>query len=206
MQPTLDEVIPRRITHPKRQKSHGLSPIYAVHRIDRDTSGLLVFARSEEAQVALIDQFARHTASRVYHTIIQGTLPAQTIRSRLIRNRGDGLRGSTTRTDKGYEAVTHIQPLRPLGAGHSELECRLETGRTHQIRIHLAELGHPVCGDIIYRGPFEGPMIDDSIAPRRLALHATQLGFTHPATRNELDFQSVWPTDIQRFITRLLEH
>lgn len=206
-QPTLDEVVPRLIARHAAQRSHGrlrtqLPRLFAVHRLDRDTSGLLLFARDERTQQHIIHQFAQHDAVRKYLALIPGRLPDQTIRSHLIRDRGDGLRGSTADQNMGQQAVTHIKYLRQIG-DCSELECRLETGRTNQIRIHLAELGHPVCGDIKYRGPFGGPRLDDTSGCPRLALHATQLRLVHPETGEFLQYDSPWPSRIQHFLTQL---
>ena len=206
-QPTLDEVVPRLIAQHAARRSHAqvrpqLPRLFAVHRLDRDTSGLLLFARHESTQQHIIQQFAQHDAVRKYLALIPGRLPDQTIRSRLIRDRGDGLRGSTLDQNIGQQAVTHIKFLRRIG-DCSELECRLETGRTNQIRIHLAELGHPICGDIKYRGPFGGPRLDDTSGSPRLALHAAQLRFVHPETGEFLQYVSQWPSKIQHFLTRL---
>ncbi len=139
---------------------------------------------------------------RKYLCVIPGKMSAQTIVSYQIRDRGDGLRGSSDRPADGQKMVTHIRSLRQLGE-YSEIECRLETGRTNQIRIHLAEKSHPICGDVKYRGPFgQQPIADLSTAPR-LALHATQLGFVHPVTQEVHDYQLPWPKDIQNLIRRL---
>lgn len=205
-QPTLDESVSRLIAQHAARRSgqrlrQRLPQLLSVHRIDRDTSGLLVFARTESAQKQIISQFAEHRAVRRYLCIVPGTLPDQTVTSQLIRDRGDGLRGSTTDTSIGQEAVTHLKTLRQLG-GFSELECTLETGRTNQIRIHLAELGSPVCGDIKYRGPLGQPVPDHSGAPR-LCLHAAVLRLKHPTTGELLDFSTSWPPDMQRFVNRL---
>jgi 23S rRNA pseudouridine1911/1915/1917 synthase len=119
-----------------------------------------------------------------------------------VRDRGDGRRGSTKNPKLGQHAVTHVRPLEPLGK-YSLVECRLETGRTHQIRIHLSELGHFVCGDKVYSQPlYRKPLEDKSRAPR-LALHAAELGFVHPATGESLRFKMPLPRDLQEFIDRL---
>jgi 23S rRNA pseudouridine1911/1915/1917 synthase len=204
-QPTLDEVLPRVLARKQRGRvaSSRKSPrVRPVHRLDRDTSGIMVFARTAEAERRLVHQFRRHTIQRRYLAVIHGNLPAQTIKSRLARDRGDGRRGSTRQPDTGQLAITHVRPLEKLGQ-YSLVECRLETGRTHQIRIHLSEAGHFVCGDKVYCQPlFRKPLADDSGAPR-LALHAAQLGFEHPLTGEPLVFRSPLPPDLRDFVERL---
>ena len=206
-QPTLDESVPRLIARHAAEKSgkrlwQRLPVLHAVHRIDRDTSGLLVFARTEDAQQAVIRQFAEHKAVRKYLAVIPGSIEDQSVRSQLIRDRGDGVRGSTDDTTIGQHAVTHIRTLRRLGQ-FSEIECTLETGRTNQIRIHLAEMGHPVCGDVKYRGRFGQPSVKDGGDSPRLALHAAVLRIRHPESEKTLDFETSWPADMQRFLNRL---
>src|SRR5207248_2610477 len=127
-----------------------------VHRIDKETSGLVVFARTVEAERGLGRQFHRHTVVRRYLAVVPGYLSPQRIASRLVRDRGDGRRGSTSLPGPGKEAVTFIDVAERL-PGYTLLSCRLETGRTHQIRIHLAEGGHPVCGEKVYNRRPAGP-------------------------------------------------
>ncbi|MCR9199060.1 MAG: RluA family pseudouridine synthase [Planctomycetaceae bacterium] len=208
LQPTLDECVPRLIREHaaaknKSDKLHQhLLRLFPVHRIDRDTSGLLLFARNKDAQTNIIAQFAQHKAVRRYFALVPGKVATQKIVSQLIRDRGDGLRGSTQDTSIGQQAITHITTLRTLG-DYSELECRLETGRTNQIRIHLAELGHPICGDVKYRGPLgQDPAADESRA-RRLCLHAAQLKIEHPETGKVMDFETPWPKPMQVYLNRL---
>lgn len=208
LQPTLDECVPRLIGEfsAKKNKSERnlqrIPRLLSVHRIDRDSSGLLMFARNKEAQTKIIHQFAQHDAVRQYLALVPGTLKDQTITTQFIRDRGDGLRGSTTDVSIGEHATTHVKTLRRI-AGFSELECRLETGRTNQIRIHLAELGHPICGDIKYRCAFGKPPIKDRSGIHRLALHAAVLRVVHPTTGKLLDFSTAWPKDMQRFLKKL---
>ena len=134
--------------------------------------------------------------------MVQGQIEARTIESRLVRDRGDGRRGSTTLPDVGKRAVTHVRPIERLG-DYTLVECRLETGRTHQIRIHLSELGNPLCGDKIYGQPlFQAGRPDTSGAPR-LALAAVELGFTHPITGEAMRFESPLPPDLADFVRRL---
>ena len=207
-QPTLDEAVPRLIRAHAAEKNNSrkihqrLPKLMSIHRIDRDASGLLVFARNKVAQTKIIQQFAEHDAVRKYFALIPGSISDRMIRTQLIRDRGDGLRGSTDRTDIGQHAVTHIRTLRTIGR-FSELECRLETGRTNQIRIHLAEQGHPICGDVKYRGPVDCPAISDDSGVHRLALHAAELKFDHPSDGRRMHFETSWPPDMQRFLNRL---
>ena len=173
-----------------------------MHRLDRETSGLLVFARTVLAERHLGQQFRQHTTLRSYLAVVHGNVSAETISSRLVRDRGDGRRGSTTNSQLGKTAVTHIRPLERIGP-YTLIECRLETGRTHQIRIHLAESGHPLCGEKVYNQPLHGqPKPDTSGAPR-LALHAAELGFQHPVTGEMLKFEMPLPADLTEFLHRL---
>jgi 23S rRNA pseudouridine1911/1915/1917 synthase len=159
-------------------------------------------ARSIEAEERLIGQFRRHTAHRVYWAVVHGHPQEQTIESNLARDRGDGRRGSVSNPKIGQRAVTHIRPLEELG-DYCLVECRLETGRTNQIRIHLSERGHLVCGDLKYRQPYASKIVDDQSQAPRLALHAAELGFVHPVTDEELLFQMPLPPDLAKFIERL---
>lgn len=203
LQPTLDELLPRILAKRDRARGKRSPPrIRPVHRLDRETSGLLVFARSVAAERNLGEQFRQHTTQRRYLAVAQGDVAARTFSSRLVRDRGDGRRGSTTNSELGKTAVTHVRPLERIGA-YTLIECRLETGRTHQIRIHLAEAGHPLCGEKVYNQPLYGePLPDPSGAPR-IALHATELAFEHPATGELLQFEMPLPNDLTEFLHRL---
>jgi 23S rRNA pseudouridine1911/1915/1917 synthase len=200
-QSALDEVLPVLISRREaRQRSSGRD-IHSVHRIDRETSGLLVFARNLPAQQVLIAQFKTHSVERTYLAVARGDLAAQTFESRLVDDRGDGRRGSTSLPGMGKRAVTHVQPIERLGEW-TFLKCGLETGRTHQIRIHLSEAGHPVYGDTKY-GPPRSP--DAAPGVNRLALHAATLGFDHPTDGRRLQFESPLPRELQDLVAGLRE-
>ncbi len=203
LQPTLDEILPRILAKIEKRHRKGLPPpVRAVHRLDRETSGLMVFARTETAERHLMQQFRKHTTERRYLAIAHGDVAAQTIVTNLVRDRGDGRRGSTKLGDVGKRAVTHVRPLERLGQ-YTLVECRLETGRTHQIRIHLAERGHPLCGEKVYNQPLFGQPIADTSGAPRLALHAAELGFEHPITGERMRFEMPLPDDLVQFIRRL---
>jgi 23S rRNA pseudouridine1911/1915/1917 synthase len=202
LQPTLDEMLPAVIARQEGRGTKGkLPPVRPVHRLDRDTSGLMVFARTPAAQKHLEQQFRKHTTKRCYLAIVTGCVKEQTIESHFVRDRGDGIRGSTRLPNTGKHSVTHVRPIEKLG-DYTLVECRPETGRTHQIRIHLSESGHPLCGEKIYLQPlFRQPYKDASEAPR-LALHAKELTFEHPITGETLHFESPMPADIEQFIKK----
>ena len=177
-----------------------------VHRLDKDTSGLIVFARTAQAKRALAAQFRGHTIDRVYHAIAHGAVAATCVETYLLLDRGDGIRGSyghfrRPNGDAPIEAkrsVTHIRPIAGL-LGATLVECRLETGRQHQIRIHLSELGHPLVGERVYIRDYAGPKIE-AIRPM---LHARTLGFVHPRTAERILFEREPPDDFQATLDSL---
>src|SRR5207249_6664616 len=124
------------------------------------------------------------------------------IESHLVRDRGDGRRGSTTEAGAGQRAVTHVRIAEDLG-DFTLVECRLETGRTHQVRIHLGEQGTPLCGERVYDRPLHGKPLPDRSGATRLTLHAAQLGFDHPATGKRMVWTSALPKDLKILLTRL---
>lgn len=230
--PTLDELVQRavgmqmrppppqarkaagRTTQARWQKRAGSPPprpnkpprVRAVHRLDRDTSGLMVFALSPQAEQALIRQFKAHAVDRVYRAVVYGHLKeARTIESWLVRDRGDGLRGSSPLgkdAPDAQRAVTHVKPIERMG-DYTLVECRLETGRTHQIRIHLSEIGHRLCGEKVYtHAPGQPPQADTSGAPRQ-ALHSNEIRFAHPITGQELAFTTGFPPELAAWISRV---
>jgi len=180
-----------------REEKRRCPPLEVVHRLDKVTSGVMVFARTRAAQADLKDQFRAHTTGRHYIAVAHGRVHDGTLSFRLVRNRGDGLRGITSDPNLGTHSVTHVVATEPL-ARCTVVQCRLETGRTHQIRIHLAQIGHPVVGDALYGRDVAGPAIE---SPRTL-LHAAYLSFTHPRDRRRLEFDDPLPEDFQSVIRR----
>lgn len=159
--------------------------LFIVHRLDREASGLLVFAKSEISKRQLQRQFKEHSAGRTYLAIAEGHLVRnqQTIQSYLAENRMHRCYSTQDRS-KGKPAITHVKVLK-RSAHRTLAEVQLETGRKHQIRVHLAEQGHPIVGDQAY-GSRTNPI-------RRLALHAAKLAFMHPRTGKPLEFSSQPP-------------
>jgi 23S rRNA pseudouridine1911/1915/1917 synthase len=203
LSPTLEDLVPPLLTIREGRILKGPLPrLRIVHRLDKATSGLVAFARTVPAERGLGRQFHAHTVMRRYLALVPGYVMPQRIATNLLRDRGDGRRGSTTLEGQGRLAVTHVEVVERLG-DYTLLACRLETGRTHQIRIHLAELGHPVCGEKVYQRKLgEPPQPDVSGAPR-LALHAVELGFLHPITGEALHWSMPLPPDLQAFLEQL---
>lgn len=179
----------------------GGGEIRAVHRIDRDTSGLVVFARTAAAETELGRQFRSHKVGRRYLAITRGVPSEGRIESILVRDRGDGRRGSGV-GEGSQRAVTHVRIVERLGAC-CLVECRLETGRTHQVRIHLGEAGAPLAGERVYDRPVNGPPAPDPSGSPRVALHATYLGFMHPVSGEWIEWTSPLPADLEAVRCRL---
>jgi 23S rRNA pseudouridine1911/1915/1917 synthase len=205
LSPTLEDRVREAIANRLRQPVRALAKVRKVHRLDKLTSGLVVFARSHLAERLLGRQFRAHTVDRQYVAFVRGQPKPGTIRTWLVRDRGDGRRGSTNTEGNGKLAVTHLVAVEPIGA-FSRVTCRLETGRTHQIRIHLSEQGFPVCGDPVYHIRRDGTRVPDESGAPRLALHAELLGFDHPATGKRIRWEMPPPADMQQFIERITPH
>ena len=178
----------------------------AVQRLDKDTTGLLVFARTLAAKRELQQQFRKHSIERRYRALVHGAVKrAQKVETDLIRDRGDGLRGSYGHFRKprgplpsdAQHAITHIAPVEALRDA-TMVECRLETGRQHQIRIHLSEIGNPLIGEPVYIRDFAG----ERIAAPRPMLHAAVLGFEHPANGKPMRFERELPQDMAEVVER----
>lgn len=173
-------------------------PLHVVHRIDRATSGLLCFAKTKKAELGLAAQLRAHTMERMYICVAHGTVTPGRIESNLVVDRGDGLRGSTSDPNRGKRAITHVT-VRQVLRGASLCEVRLETGKTHQIRIHLSESGHPLVGEPVYIRDYRGPILTSG----RMLLHAATLGFEHPITGARVSLSSDLPPDFTAVVDRL---
>jgi 23S rRNA pseudouridine1911/1915/1917 synthase len=175
-----------------------------VHRIDKDTSGLMVVAKSDVAHEGLARQFADHSMERAYLAVVNGhpKPPAGTISGRIGRSDANRKKMAVLpkESSRGKHAVTRYKVLRELD-GCALVECRLETGRTHQVRVHLASIGHALLGDPVYgRANAALRPILQKLDFRRQALHAAVLGFIHPVTGNRLSFSSELPPDMAELI------
>jgi 23S rRNA pseudouridine1911/1915/1917 synthase len=169
-----------------------------VHRIDKDTSGLLVAAKTDRAHEGLAKQFAAHSIDRRYKAIVAG-LPkgSGTVEANLARSDANRKKIAIVGEGRGRRAVTHWRLERPL-RDSALVECRLETGRTHQVRVHMASIGHPLLGDPVYgRSRPATRELLKRLNFQRQALHAARLGFIHPATSQTLAFDSPIPADRQ---------
>jgi 23S rRNA pseudouridine1911/1915/1917 synthase len=197
---TMAELLPEVLReHLGAKKPIG---VRAVHRLDKDTTGLVIFARTPQAEGHLGTQFRNHKIERKYRAIVRGLGVTARIESNLIRDRGDGRRGSGNAP--GQRAVTHVRLIEALGQ-FSIVECELETGRTHQVRIHLGEAGTPLCGERIYDRPIHGKPYADGSKMTRPALHAATLGVEHPTTGETMRWESDLPKDMRQLIERLRE-
>ena len=203
---TLDEIVrDLLIARGKREgrRTIGRAPLGVVQRLDKVTSGLIVFARTVQAKQHLSQQLRRRTMHRRYLAIAHGDVRSGTHRSLIVPDRGDGLRGSVEKL-RGHApsaddlAITHVERLEAL-QGATLIACKLETGRTHQIRIHLAESGHPIVGERVYVRHYRGPQI----AAPRVMLHAAELGFAHPSNEREMSFEMDPPEDFERVLASL---
>ena len=174
-----------------------------VHRIDKDTSGLLVVAKTDPAHEFLSRQFAAHSVDRRYTAVVAGVPvpPSGRIEGALARSTANRQKMAIVAEGRGKWAVTHYRTIKAF-KGAAQVECRLETGRTHQIRVHMSSIGHALLGDAAYgRTPGSLGALMQGFA--RQALHAATLGFVHPTTQEKLSFESALPADIVELIGRL---
>lgn len=190
----------------RRETGFKGAELGVVQRLDKDTTGLIVFTRTLAAKRHLQQLLRRHDVERRYVALVHGEPEAQRVETYLIENRGDGLRGSYGRFRRArgpvpanaQRAVTYVTPLERFGIA-SLVECKLETGRQHQIRIHLSEGGHPLIGEQVYVRDYRG----DLLAAERPLLHAQNLGFTHPRTGRVLRFEQPPPEDFRDALAQL---
>jgi 23S rRNA pseudouridine1911/1915/1917 synthase len=189
------------------------TPLHVVHRIDKETSGLLAFAKTKLAERELQALFRAHAVERTYLCVAHGRVRDRKIDTMLVTDRGDGLRGSVRprpgvtratarqRAGEGKRAVTHVRAVEEL-AQATLCEVRLETGKTHQIRIHLAEAGHPLVGERVYIRDY-AQKGHEPLPSARLLLHAATLGFDHPVTGARVQLTSPLPADFSVELARL---
>ncbi len=174
-----------------------------VHRIDKDTSGLLVVAKTDRAHAGLAAQFADHSIGRRYLAVVAGlpVPPAGRVETHLARSDANRQKMAVVGAPRGKRAVTHYRMKEAL-KGAALVECRLETGRTHQVRVHMAHIGHPLLGDPVYG---QGRLAETcrALGFARQALHARSLEFRHPISRDEMSFETPPPSDIQALLTHL---
>ena len=176
-----------------------------VHRIDKDTSGLIVAAKTDRAHEGLSAQFARHSILRRYLAVVAG-IPKPVegkVDAPLGRSSANRQKMAIVAEGRGKRAVTHYRMLEPLRDA-ALVECRLETGRTHQVRVHMASIGHPLLGDPVYgRIKTAHRELLKRLGFQRQALHAAELGFVHPVSKENLSFKSAVPSDMQELLSAL---
>lgn len=204
----LDGTLVNALLHHCRGRLSGIGGVARpgiVHRIDKDTSGLLVVAKTDAAHEGLARQFADHSIERVYAAVVAGrpVPPSGTVRGAIARSSHDRKKMALVEDGRGKHAVTHYRTIEPLNAA-ALIECRLETGRTHQVRVHMSSIGHPLLGDPAYgRTPPRIRPLLQNLGFRRQALHARELGFIHPVTQERKHFVSAMPADLGRLIEEL---
>ena len=181
-----------------------------VHRLDKDTSGLMVVARTLRAHTSLVEQLSGREVHRQYLAVVQGTMVAgSTVNAPIGRHPTDRVRMAVVK-EGGRDAVTHYR-VREKFRAHTLVECRLETGRTHQIRVHMAHVRHPIVGDPLYGGSYRQPKAaTEALAARlqgfkRQALHAEKLSFRHPATGEPVTTEAPMPEDMLGLLHDLRE-
>ena len=190
------------------RKGKVQDPLFIVHRLDKLTSGLVIFARSKKAMLTLQKQFADHSIVREYYAVVSGVPTETTIVSWLVEDRGDNYRGSLPEEEAlqhgGRKAITHLKVLEKYKEA-SLISCTLETGRTHQIRIQLSEAGHPLVGDSVYLKACsqKGREFLNIPSFSRVALHAKKLTFIHPITSKKISLSTELPKSMKKLIKEL---
>jgi 23S rRNA pseudouridine1911/1915/1917 synthase len=204
----LDGTLVNALLHHCRGQLSGIGGVARpgiVHRIDKDTSGLLVVAKTDQAHEGLARQFADHSIARSYRAVVSG-MPrpaAGKIEGAIARSSTNRKKMAIVADGRGKHAITHYRVLEPLKSA-ALVECRLETGRTHQVRVHLSAMGHALLGDPVYgRTPPSLRPLLDRLEFQRQALHAAELGFVHPVNRETVQFFSAIPADMTALIEGL---
>jgi 23S rRNA pseudouridine1911/1915/1917 synthase len=204
----LDGTLVNALLHHCAGKLSGIGGVARpgiVHRIDKGTSGLLVVAKTDVAHEGLAKQFAAHSIDRRYLAIVNGIPAAKEgkVDASLARSSANRKKIAVVEEGRGKRAVTHWTRKNVLRDA-ALIECRLETGRTHQVRVHMASIGHPLVGDPVYgrSGKTHGKTLNE-LGFSRQALHAAELGFTHPVTKHRLSFASPMPPDMQELFKAL---
>ena len=204
----LDGTLVNALLHHCRGQLSGIGGVARpgiVHRIDKDTSGLLVVAKTDAAHEGLARQFADHSIERAYLALVSGVPSplAGTVRGAIARSNTNRKKMALVEDGRGKHAVTHYRTLEPLGSA-ALVECRLETGRTHQVRVHMASIGHGLLGDPVY-GRTPSPLRPLLAAHQfqRQALHAAELGFEHPVTGERVHLTAMLPADMNRLLVDL---
>jgi len=187
-------------TYLKKKSNRGVPVVFIVHRLDKETSGLMIFARHRSIQDKLKDMISKYDIQRRYIAVALGKLSPMTgkLQGLLIEDKDNKFKQQISDNDEGKMAVTNYRVRKYLG-NHSLVEFSLETGRTHQIRVQMNAAGHPLMGDSKYRDTNKKNQYDVN----RLALHAFQLKFTHPNTNRDLIFESPMPTSLSEYIRSL---
>jgi 23S rRNA pseudouridine1911/1915/1917 synthase len=202
----LDGTLVNALLHHCRGSLSGIGGVERpgiVHRIDKDTSGLMVAAKTDRTHTGLAAQFAKHTIDRRYKAIVKGVprMAEGRIEGNLGRSSTNRKKMAIVGPGQGKHAVTHYSLLKKLN-GAALVECRLETGRTHQVRVHMASIGHPLVGDPVYgRKGVDFRELSPGFVFERQALHAARLGFIHPVTSEALSFESNMPADMQELFS-----
>ncbi len=194
--PTVADLLPPYLP---RLRDGRTCQVFPIHRTDNETSGLLVFALDSTTAKILAKAFKEHAVDRCYIALTRNIPKPGRIETRLIDDRGDGRRGSAP---DGEPAITHVEIVESHAWG-AMIRCTLETGRTHQVRIHLGEMGTPLCGETIYDRPLHGKPLPDPSQASRIMLHSARLGFHHPATGKKVLWESNPPADFQEVLERM---
>jgi 23S rRNA pseudouridine1911/1915/1917 synthase len=204
----LDGTLVNALLHHCRGQLSGIGGVARpgiVHRIDKDTSGLLVVAKTDRAHEGLARQFADHSIARSYRAVVSGLPrpPAGRIEGAIARSSANRKKMAVVEDGRGKHAVTHYKVLEPLKSA-ALVECRLETGRTHQVRVHMSSIGHSLLGDPAYgRTPSSLRPLLQRLGFERQALHAAELGFVHPVRQEKVHLVSPIPADMARLIAEL---